>query len=77
MSLRGIKSTSPCWIVIDEIGGPVTFHTTQDEAHAAAKERYDDGRAIVYVARILLTNDSAQWARPTEAKKTEAGKTKR
>lgn len=61
MKLRGIKSTSARWIVIDEIGGPVTFHATQDEAHAAAKER-GASRTIVYVARILLTNDSAQWS---------------
>jgi hypothetical protein len=64
MSLRGIKKSSPCWIVVDEIGGPVTYHMTQDEAHAAAKRR--DGKTIVYIARIVLTNDSAQWIRPIE-----------
>jgi hypothetical protein len=67
MKLRGIKSTSPRWIVIDEVGGPVTFHNTQDEAHAAGKER-GAGQTIVYVARILLTNDSAQWATSSETK---------
>ena len=61
MKLRGIKKTSPCWIVVDEIGGPVTYHQTQDEALAMARER-GAGRMIVYVARILLTNDSAQWS---------------
>jgi hypothetical protein len=67
VKLRGIKSTSPRWIVVDEIGGPVTYHATQDEAHAVAKER-GDGQQIVYVAQILLTNDSAQWARPIDAR---------
>ena len=61
MKLRGIKKTSPRWIVVDEIGGPVTYHHTQDEAHAAAKER-GAGQTIVYVAQILVTNDSAQWS---------------
>lgn len=60
MKLRNIKKDSPRWIVVDEIGGPVTYHHTQDEAHTAAKER-GAGRTIVYVAEILLTNDSAQW----------------
>jgi hypothetical protein len=64
MSLRSIKKSSPRWIVVDEIGGPVTYHRTQEEAHAAAKRR--DGRTIVYVAQIFLTNDSAQWVRPIE-----------
>ena len=60
MKLRSIKKDAPRWIVCDEIGGPVTYHQTQDEAHAEAKER-GAGRTIVYVAQILLTNDSAQW----------------
>lgn len=60
MKLRPIKKSSPRWIVVDEIGGPVTYHQTQDEAHAAAKER-GAGRTIVYVAQILSTNDPAQW----------------
>ena len=64
MRLRNIKKDSPRWIVVDEVGGPVTYHQTQDEAHAAAKER-GAGRAIVYVAQILLTNDSAQWKKDT------------
>jgi hypothetical protein len=61
VKLRGIKKTSPRWVVIDEIGGPVTYHHTQDEAHAAARER-GAGRTIVYVAQILVTNDPAQWS---------------
>lgn len=61
MKLRGIKKTSPRWIVLDEVGGPVTYHHTQDEALAAGRER-GAGRVIVYVAQILLTNDSAQWS---------------
>ena len=61
MTLRPINKTSPCWIVFNEIGGHVEFHTTQEEAHASATER-GSGRTIVYVAQILLTNDSAQWA---------------
>jgi len=65
MKLLRIQKTSPRWVVIDEIGGPVTYHATQEEAHAVAKER-GAGRTIVYVAQILLTNDSAQWARPIE-----------
>lgn len=60
MKLRPIKKTSPRWIVVDEIGGPVTYHQTQDEAHAEAKER-GAGRTIIYVAQIVLTSDSAQW----------------
>jgi hypothetical protein len=61
VKLRGITKDSPRWIVLDEIGGPVTFHQTQDEAHAVAKER-GAGRVNIYVAQILLTNDPAQWA---------------
>ena len=70
MKLHGIKKTSPRWIVVDEIGGPVSYHQTQDEAHAAAKER-GAGRKIVYVAQILLTNDPAQWitALPSDKKR--------
>ena len=66
MTLRGIKTdgTSPRWIVADEVGGPVTYHQTQDEAYAAAKTRGEG--LIVYVAQIMVTNDSAQWARPIE-----------
>ena len=64
MKLRGIRKDSPRWIVVDEIGGPVTYHQTQDEAHAAAKER-GASRTIVYVAQILLTSDSAQWRKDT------------
>lgn len=60
MKLRGIKSTSPRWIVVDEIDGPVTYHQTQDEAVAEAKKRGADD-VIIYVAQILLTNDPAQW----------------
>lgn len=60
MKLRPIKKTSPRWIVVDEVGGPVTYHQTQDEAYASAKER-GAGRLIVYVAQVLFTNDSAQW----------------
>ena len=61
MKLRGIKKTSPRWIVVDEVGGPVTYHQTQDEALAAARER-GAGRTIVYVAQIFMTNDPAQWS---------------
>ena len=64
MKLRGIKKDSPRWIVVDEIGGPVTYHHTQDEAHVAAKER-GANQTIVYVAQIMLTNDSAQWRKGT------------
>ena len=39
----------------------MTYHHTQDEAHATAKER-GAGQTIVYVAQILVTNDSAQWS---------------
>ena len=64
MKLRCIKKDSPRWIVCDEVGGTVTYHQTQDEAHAEAKER-GARRTIVYVAQILLTNDSAQWKKDT------------
>ena len=64
MRLRNIKKDSLRWIVVDEVGGPVTYHQTQDEAHAAAKER-GASQTIVYVAQILLTNDSAQWKKDT------------
>ena len=64
MKLRSIKKNSPRWIVVDEVGGPVTYHQTQDEAHTEAKER-GASRTIVYVAQILLTNDSAQWKKDT------------
>ena len=47
-------------LVFDEIGGPVSFHFTQEDAHAVAKEA-GAGRTIIYLAQILLTNDSAQW----------------
>jgi len=63
MRFRPIKKRSPRWIVVDEIGGPVTYHQTQDEAYAAAKER-GAGRTIVYVAQIMATNDPAQWIPP-------------
>lgn len=72
MTLRGIKNdgTSPRWIVADEVGGPVTYHQTQDEAYASAKERGDG--PIIYVAQIMVTNDPAQWARPLQkTEKTE------
>jgi hypothetical protein len=68
MKLLRIQKTSPRWVVIDEIGGPVTYHATQEEAHAVAKER-GASRTIVYVAQILLTNDSAQWAKSIATKK--------
>jgi hypothetical protein len=59
VKLRRIVKSSPRWIVVDEIGGPVTYHQTQDEAHAAARSR-GAGQTIVYVAEIMLTNDPAQ-----------------
>lgn len=68
MTLRRINKTSPCWVVFDEIGGHVEFHATQEEAHATGKER-GSGRTIVYVAQILLTNDSAQWAESDQARR--------
>jgi hypothetical protein len=58
--LGTVKKNSMRWVVVDEVGGPVTYHQTQEEAHAAAKER-GAGRTIIYMAQILLTNDSAQW----------------
>jgi len=58
--LGEVKKSSMRWVVVDEVGGPVTYHQTQEEAHAAAKER-GAGRTIIYMAQILLTNDSAQW----------------
>jgi hypothetical protein len=60
MRFLPVKKSSRRWVVFDEIGGPLSFHATQEEAHAAAKKR-GAGRTIVYVATILLTNDSAQW----------------
>ena len=60
MRLRGIAKSSPRWVVVDEVGGPVTYHHTQDEAHVAAKKR-GANQTIVYVAQIFLTNDPAQW----------------
>jgi hypothetical protein len=68
MTLRHINKTSPCWVVFDEIGGHVEFHVTQKEAHTAGKER-GSGRTIIYVAQILLTNDSAQWAESDQARR--------
>lgn len=68
MKLHNISKTSPCWVVFDEIGGHVEFHATPEEAHAAAKER-GAGRTIIYVAQILLTNDSAQWAESDQARR--------
>jgi hypothetical protein len=59
VKLRGVHADSPRWVVLDEVGGSLTFHATQDEATRAARKRGDD--AIVYVARIVLTNDPAQW----------------
>lgn len=77
MILRGIKidDSTPRWIVADEVGGPVTYHQTQDEAYAAAKERGDG--PIIYVAQIMVTNDLAQWARPIKPDAKKPGRTAR